>query len=57
MKQTITWDDAALVRIQKIPFFIRGFAKRKLEKAAIDRQTYHVTVALLDEIKQKEMAV
>lgn len=30
----LPWDDDALVRIQKIPFLGRGFAKKKIEAAA-----------------------
>lgn len=55
MTVNVTWETAALERMKKVPFFIRSFAKKKLEKAALERGESVVTVKLLEEIKKQEM--
>lgn len=51
----IEWDEAALERINKAPFFVRQFAKDKVEKAAIAQGATKITVELMEKIKQQEM--
>ena len=52
----IEWEPEALLRLKKAPFFIRGIAKRKVEKAAVELGETKVTVALMEKIKKQEMA-
>ena len=52
---TIEWDDAALQRLEKIPSFVRGMAKGKIEKAAIEAGEERVTEAFMDANKAKMM--
>jgi len=53
--QSIEWEEAAINRLKKAPFFIRGLAKRKVEKAAIELGETKVTVSLMEKIKKQEM--
>lgn len=55
MTTKIEWEDAAKERMKKVPFFVRGFAKKKLENAALARGKAVITLELLEEIKKKEM--
>lgn len=55
MNQQIQWSDEAKAKIEKVPFFVRGFAKRRVEKAAKSRNCSVITLDLLLEIKNKEM--
>ena len=55
MNQKIQWSDEAKARIEKVPFFVRGFAKRRVEKAAKARNCSVISLDLLLEIKNKEM--
>jgi hypothetical protein len=48
------WDEAALARVKKAPFFIRPFIKSRAEKEAAARGLERVTTALLDELKASE---
>jgi len=52
---TIRWDEDALLRLEKIPSFVRGMAKRKIEKAAIAAGESKVTVEFMDANKAKLM--
>ena len=54
--ELIEWDAEALKKLKKAPFFIRGFAKKKVEKAAKALGKKKVTLALFEKIKNKEMA-
>lgn len=54
-KPELTWDDEALVRLQKAPFFVRKIAKAKVEKAAMAMGESRVTLALFEKIKKQEM--
>ncbi len=51
----IEWEAEALARLRKAPFFIRGIAKRKVEKAVVELGETKVTVALMEKIKKQEM--
>ena len=53
--QSIPWDEEALQRIEKIPSFVRGMAKTKIEKAAIQAGEDRVTAEFLDANKAKLM--
>jgi len=49
------WDDEALVRVEKIPSFIRSMAKKKIEKAAKAAGEARVTAAFIEANKAKLM--
>lgn len=53
--ETLPWDDAALLRLDKMPSFVRSMAKGKIEKAAKEAGESRVTVAFLDASKGKLM--
>jgi hypothetical protein len=52
---TIEWDDDALAMLKKAPFFIRGIAQGKVEKAAIKLGESRITLELFEKIKREEM--
>jgi hypothetical protein len=52
--EPLTWDDEALKKIEKAPFFIRKLAKNKVEKAAIAQGETKITVEFVEKIRQKE---
>lgn len=51
----IPWDPEALARLERIPAFVRGMAKGKIEKAAKAAGEPRVTVAFMDANKAKLM--
>ena len=51
----LQWDDDALARLEKIPSFVRGMAKGKIEKGAVALGATRVTAELMDKIKKEEM--
>ena len=53
--ETIPWDEAALERLERIPRFVRGMAKDKIQKAAQAAGEARVTVAFMDANKAKLM--
>lgn len=53
--QNIPWDEDALQRLEKIPSFVRGMAKGKIEKAAIEAGEERVTSSFMDNNKAKLM--
>jgi hypothetical protein len=55
MREEIEWDEEALNRLKKVPFFVRSKARAKIEQAAKSRGLAVITVALMDEIKKQEM--
>ena len=52
--ENLTWDDEALQKIEKAPFFIRKLAKNKVEKAAIAQGETRITVEFVEKVRQKE---
>jgi len=52
----IVWETDAKDKMEKAPFFIRSFAKRKVEKAAIAQGLKIITVDFVEQIQQKEMS-
>lgn len=54
-KPDIQWEQDALERINRAPFFIRGVAKRKVEKVALRQGLDTVTLALVEQVKQENM--
>lgn len=53
--ETMPWDQAALERLERIPIFVRGMAKDKIEKAAQAAGETRVTVAFMDANKARLM--
>jgi hypothetical protein len=51
---TLTWDDEALKKIERAPFFIRKIAKNKVEKAALAQGETRITVDFVERVRQKE---
>ena len=51
----IPWDDAALQRLNKIPSFVRGMAKKKIEKEAMAEGEERITEIFIDANKAKLM--
>jgi len=51
----IRWDPEALARLERIPAFVRGMAKSKIEKAALAAGEPCVTVAFMDANKARLM--
>lgn len=49
------WDADAGKRLQQAPFFIRPLARAKVEKAARERGEQRITLALFEQIKNREM--
>jgi len=49
-----TWDDEALKKMEKAPFFIRKFAKSKVEKAAIAEGETRITAEFVEKVRQKQ---
>jgi hypothetical protein len=47
----IAWEDAAVARLQKVPFFVRPLVRARAERAARERGLPRVTVELLAELK------
>ena len=53
--ESLPWDEEALKRLEKIPAFVRGMAKSKIEKAAKAAGESKVTVVFMDANKAKLM--
>lgn len=51
----LNWEEEALKRLEKIPSFVRGMAKAKIEKAAQEAGLTMVTTEFMDKIKDKMM--
>lgn len=55
MKNKIQWTPEAEARVNKAPFFIRGVARKKIEKAALSLGEKTISIELLEKIKKQEM--
>jgi Proto-chlorophyllide reductase 57 kD subunit len=53
--ESLSWDEEALKRLEKIPAFVRNMAKSKIEKAAKAAGESKVTVEFMDANKAKLM--
>ena len=49
--KTVGWDADAEKELQKIPFFVRGKARRNTEKYALERGLTKITVETLYDAK------
>jgi hypothetical protein len=51
----IQWEEKAQKRLKKVPFFVRSFARSKVEKAAREEGLEVITEAFMEKIKKQEM--
>jgi light-independent protochlorophyllide reductase subunit B len=51
VEQSVAWNDAAEKELKKIPFFVRGKARRNTERFALDRGLSAITVETLYDAK------
>jgi len=49
----LIWDEDALKLLEKVPFFVRKAAKRKIEKTAVELSQSRVTVELMEQIRRE----
>lgn len=52
--ETPQWDEEALKKIEKAPFFIRKLAKNKVEKAAVANGITTITADFVEQVRQKQ---
>jgi len=52
----LMWDDEALELLNKIPFFVRKAARKKIEKTAIESGEERITVELMEKIRSERVA-
>ncbi len=50
-ERTLTWDSGAEKELKKIPFFVRGKARRNTERFALDRGLTDITLETLYDAK------
>ncbi|MCG8315718.1 MAG: PCP reductase family protein [Pseudomonadales bacterium] len=55
MSDAVEWDQEALDKLDKAPFFVRKMVKGKVEEAARQRGATRVTGELFDELKKQAM--
>lgn len=53
--KSLPWDDDALQRLEKIPSFVRGMVKGKIEEAALAAGEPRVTSEFMDANKARLM--
>lgn len=49
----LVWDEDALTLLQKVPFFVRKAAKKKIEQTAVEAGESRVTVELMEQIRRE----
>ena len=52
----LVWDEDALTLLQKVPFFVRKVARKKIEKTAVEAGESRVTVELMEQIRRERAA-
>jgi len=52
----LIWDDEALKLLEKIPFFVRKVAKKKIEKTAVESGENRITAELMEKIRSERAA-
>lgn len=50
---TVQWDDAASLRLSRIPYFLRAMVKKGVEKHAREHGISTVTIELMEELRKK----
>jgi len=57
MSQTaLQWEEDAQALLKKVPAFVRPMAKKKIEKLASEMGIETITVELVNQVKEKQMA-
>ena len=51
----LVWDDEALKKLEKIPFFARKIARKKIEQGAIGLGEERITPELMEKIRSQVM--
>ncbi len=52
----LVWDDEALKLLEKVPFFVRKRAKKKIEETALEAGETRVTVELMEQVRRERAA-
>ena len=52
----LIWDDDAVKLLEKIPFFVRKAAKKKIEKTAVEAGEKRITAELMEKIRSERAA-
>lgn len=52
MSENIVWTAEAEAKLKDIPFFVRPFARKKIEKYALDNSLLPITVDVYDQAKK-----
>ncbi|MBD2295351.1 PCP reductase family protein [Anabaena sphaerica FACHB-251] len=52
MSEQIKWTAEAEVKVKKIPFFVRPFARKKIENYAYEKDILLITLEVYDEAKK-----
>ena len=52
MSEQIKWTAEAEVKLKDIPFFVRPFARKKIEKYAQDNNLSPITIEIYDQAKK-----
>ncbi len=51
----LIWEDEALEKLQKIPFFARKLARKKIEQGAVELGETRITPELMERIRAQVM--
>jgi hypothetical protein len=49
----VLWSDAARLRVERIPSFIRPMVQRAIERYALEQGQHFITDAVMDEARSK----
>jgi hypothetical protein len=52
MTDKIAWTAEAEVKLKDIPFFVRPFARKKIEKYALENNFSPITIEIYDQAKK-----
>jgi len=52
MKQAIIWDAEAEIKLKDIPFFVRPFARKKIETYAQENNISQITIEVYEQAKR-----
>ncbi|MCG6135048.1 MAG: PCP reductase family protein [Nostoc sp. LLA-1] len=53
MSETIKWTAEAETKLKEIPFFVRPFARKKIEAYAQDNSISLITLEIYEQVKQQ----
>jgi hypothetical protein len=52
-ESSVAWDEAAALRLSRIPYFLRAMVKKGVEKHARKNNVALITVGLMEELRKK----